>query len=414
MRGLRLTGGANNDNVTAITILHRYSPWRWTRTPRGGVLRVHAGCVGGIPPVVGLKDIARRAGTSVSTVSQVLNERATAVRISEATRRQVLEAARTLGYTPNIAARRLRSARDEVQPLVIGVLLPFDERLAITVPAVGAIHHALEGRARDGDARGAEVIVETYQGGALDRVRSLRDNTRYNGAILFNTLPADDRFLEQAGPLPAPLVLMQRSIAGHSWVNTDNRRMGERVAAHLLALGHRRLAIVAPAIPSAAQTARVDGFTDRVLRADGATLAPRRAGRGAFSEAGGHEATAGVLRDLGRAGAPPPTALFVTTDRMAVGALHALKEAGLRVPEDVAVVGYDNDPVAGFTAPPLTTVDAAVHRSAEEATALLLDLIRGGTLEPRTKLLDAHLVVRASCGARGTTSPLKPPDGAVQ
>lgn len=345
-----------------------------------------------------LKDIAERAGTSVSTVSQVLNDRATVVRISETTRRQVLAAAQALGYTPNLAARRLRSAQNGAHPLIIGVLLPFDERLAITVPAVGAIHHALE--ARPHGARAAEVIIETYRGGALADVRSLQDNTRYNGAILFNTLPEDDAFLAQAGPLPVPTVVVQRSIEGHSWVNIDNRRMGGQVAAHLLALGHHRVAVVMPAIASAAQTARLDGFAEELRRATGAALAPSQVARGAFSEAGGHEAATRLLRRAREGGAPAPTALFVTTDRMAIGVLHAVKEAGLRIPGDVAVVGYDDDPATAFTDPPLTTVDAAVGRSTEEATAIVLRLMHGRSPAPETRLLDAQLIVRASCGAR--------------
>jgi DNA-binding LacI/PurR family transcriptional regulator len=351
-----------------------------------------------------LKDIAARAGTSVSTVSLVLNDRDTPVRISAATRHRVLEAARAVGYTPNIAARRLRSAGNGAHPLVLGVLLPLDERLTTTVSALGAIHRALDARTRDDGAAPPEVIIETYEGGRLAEVRSLRDNTRYNGAILFNTLPDDDRFLAETGPLPVPVVLMQRSVEGHSWVNSDNRRMGGEVAAHLLALGRRRLALVRPAIASAAQTARQEGFAARLREEGGAALPADHVVRGAFSEAGGYEATAGFLRRRRQRGDPAPTALFATTDRMAIGALHALKEAGLRVPADVALVGYDNDPAAPFTDPALTTVDAAVGRGAEEATAMLLDLIHGRPAGPTTKLLEARLIVRASCGARGSAA----------
>jgi LacI family transcriptional regulator len=131
----------------------------------------------------------------------------------------------------------------------------------------------------------------------------------------------------------------------------------------------------------------------------GGGLAAGQIIRGTFSEAGGYEATRHFLHRLRHDGAPFPTALFTTTDRMAVGVLHALKEAGLRIPEDVAVVGYDNDPAARFTDPPLTTVDAATGRSTTEATAMLLDLIHGYAASPQTKLLEAELVVRASCGA---------------
>jgi LacI family transcriptional regulator len=346
-----------------------------------------------------LRDIARQAQTSVTTVSLVLNGRDGPVRISEGTRRQVLEAARALGYTPNIAARRLRRNGHGDPTLTIGVLLPLDERLTITVRAVGTIRRTLDAWARDEGHGVPDVLIETYPGGRLAEVRSLTSDPRYNGAILFNTLPADDRWLSRGGAVTVPIVLVQRSVDGHSWVNIDNHRLGGEVAAHLVDLGHRRAAVVTSSVPSAAQLARVDGFTARLRQADGSGVRPTDVAQGPFSEAGGYEAARELLRRLQARGDPFPTAVFVTADLMAVGALHALKEAGLRIPADVAVVGYDNDPESPFTDPPLTTVDASLHQSAEQATGMLLALIRDRALGPQTKLLEAGLVVRVSCGA---------------
>jgi DNA-binding LacI/PurR family transcriptional regulator len=93
-------------------------------------------------------------------------------------------------------------------------------------------------------------LIETYQGGRLAEVRSLRSNARYNGAIVFSTLPEDDRYLRQSGPLTVPLVLVQRSVEGHGWVNVDNHLVGARVADHLLDLGHERFGVVAADIPA--------------------------------------------------------------------------------------------------------------------------------------------------------------------
>lgn len=350
-----------------------------------------------------MKEIAVRAGTSISTVSLVLNDRASTVRISETTRQQVLDAARVLGYTPNMAARRLRSGQVGAHPLVIGVLMPRDERLTITVPAVGTIHDTLDAWSRETGAAPPEVIIEMYTGGEISAVESLAHNARYNGALLFNTLPEDDAFLAAQGPLPVPLVLMQRSVAGQNWVNTDNHAMGRQVAAHLHGLGHRDIAVVMPAIASAAQTARREGFTAFGDEEARQATRERDIVRGTFSEQGGYDAVRRLLAGRREGGLPLPTALFVTTDRMAVGGLHALKEAGLRVPEDVAVIGYDDDPVAAHTDPPLTTVDAATGASAAWATRALLDLIQGRETGPLTRLLAGRLVVRASSGnARAT------------
>lgn len=344
-----------------------------------------------------LKEIARLANTSVTTVSLVLNGRDGRNRISAATRGQVLEAARALGYTPNIAARRLRSATG-APPLAIGLLLPFDERLTITVRAVGTIRETLDAWAGERGVAPPDLLIETYPGGHLAGVRSLADNTRYNGAFLFSTLPEDDRFLARVGPLAIPVVLVQRSVTGHAWVSVDNRRVGARVAEHLLDLGHRRFGVVAATVPGAALGDRREGFL-AALRGAGIDPPAERIERGAFSEHGGHEATARLLARLRDAGQAPPTALYVTADLMALGALHALKAAGLRVPADVSLVGTDNDPYTPFTDPPLTTVDIARTRSAQLASHRLLDLVTDRDAAPSTDLLESRLVVRASAGA---------------
>lgn len=349
-----------------------------------------------------LRDIARHANTSVTTVSLVLNGNAGAVRISEATRQQVLEAARTLGYSPNIMARRLRGTIDERGTFMIGVLLPLDERLTITLRSLGTIRRKLDDWAREAGAPPPDVLIETYRGGHLDQVESLTRSLRYNGVILYNTLPTDDQWLASVGPLMVPLVLVQRSIAGHSWVNTDNRHMGMRVAAHLLQHG-QRLAAVTPAVPAAAQSARVEGFAQHVFQETGIAQANLPVVRGAFSEAGGYEATRRLLADLAGQNKPLPTGLFVTADLMAVGALRMLKEAALRIPNDIAVVGYDDDPFAPFTDPPLSTVNASLEASAERAVDILLTLIQTRSTEPITHLLDSQLVLRQSSAV--TTEP---------
>lgn len=345
-----------------------------------------------------LKEIAKRANTSVTTVSLVLNGRDGPNRISAATRGQVLAAARALGYTPNVAARRLRAANG-APPLAIGLLLPFDERLTITVRAVGTIRETLDAWASERGVAPPDLLIETYPGGRLADVRSLADNTRYNGAFLFSTLPEDDRYLARVGSLPVPIVLVQRSVDGHAWVNVDNRRIGTRVADHLLGLGHRRFGVVAATVAGAALDDRREGFLAALRDAGGIDLPADRVERGAFSERGGHDATARLLSRLRDAGQAPPTALYVTADLMALGALHALKAVGLRVPADVSVVGTDNDPYAPFTDPPLTTVDIARTRSAELASRRLLDLVTDRDAAPRTDLLDSRLVLRASSAA---------------
>jgi len=351
-----------------------------------------------------LKEIARHARTSVTTVSLVLNGRGGEHRISEATRRQVLESARLLGYRPNLLARRLRSAKG-APPLTIGMLLPDDERLTITVRAVGTIRETLDGWAAERGVARPDLLIETYQGGRLAAVRSLRENTRYDGAILFSTLPEDDRFLRESGPLAVPLVLVQRSVDGHGWVNVDNHVVGASVADHLLDLGHRRFGIVAAGIRGTALDHRREGFVARLAARAGIVVPETRIARGPFSEVGGAEAAGRLLASLRPGEDAAPTALYVTADLMAVGALHALKGAGIRVPLDVSIVGTDNDPYSPFLDPPLTTVDIARTESAQIATRSLLDRAAGLVTEPTTHRLASRLMVRASAAAAGGEAP---------
>lgn len=346
----------------------------------------------------GLREIAQRAGTSLSTVSLVLNNRDSAIGISPATRAKVLAAARELGYTPNVAARRLRASGSHAHPLAIGLIAPFDERLPVTIRfTIEAIRAALDHWTSERGLLPAELLIETYPAGELAALHSLRANTRYNGAILFNTVAADDNFLTKAGSLPLPVVVVQRTIAGQSWVNVDNFAMGRRVAAHLLALGHRRFGTIAPAVESAAVAARLAGFRE-ALAATGITLAPECQTIGAFAADGGEAAASALIERSRAAGLGLPTALFIAADTMAIGAMHALKRAGLRIPDDIAIIGYDNDPAAAYADPPLTTVEAAMAPAATRATELLLGMIQGELAPPQTALLATHLIVRASCG----------------
>jgi LacI family transcriptional regulator len=346
-----------------------------------------------------LKDIAKLAGTSVSTVSLVLNNRDTPVRISQTTRQQVLEAARTIGYTPNVAARRLRASRDKMQALVVGIIMPFDERLHVSSRVIAGVHAALNKYAQENSLAPADIIIETYERNNLKGVASLKESSSYNGAILLNTSPEDDYFLEQVGPLLQPMVLINRTIQGHNWVNINHREMGRQVAAHLAGLGHTRMGTILPNLASAAVATRLEGFQEYLRQRLNLEIEPGYTMQGAFSEVGGYQAASQMFQHLAQAAKPYPTALFVASDVMAVGTLHAIKEIGLSIPDDIAVVGFDNDPIASFTDPPLTTIDSKLDEIAEAAATSLLSLIFSKDKGSITKLFEAELIVRSSCGA---------------
>jgi DNA-binding LacI/PurR family transcriptional regulator len=344
-----------------------------------------------------MREIAERAGTSLSTVSLVLNNRDSAIGISQATRERVLAAARELGYTPNLAARRLRSSGG-THPLALGLVAPFDDRLPLMVSSsIGAIRSTADTWTAMRQLPHADILIETYPAGEIARLHSLHANARYNGALLFNTVADDDAYLRTTAALALPVVAVQRSIPGLRCVDVDNHTMGREVAAHLLAHGHRHFALISPAIASQAITARIGGFSD-ALAAAGHPLHPDDHATCAFTADGGAAAVKRLLARWERNHGSRPTALFVAADTIAVGAVHALKIAGVRLPDDMAIIGYDNDPAAAYIDPPLTTVDGAMSEATARATRWLLDAIHGAGAPPQTELLETHLIVRESCG----------------
>ncbi len=344
-----------------------------------------------------LSDIAELAGTSIPTVSLVLNGRGRTLRISEATRSRVLEAANRLGYSPNLAARRLRTNHQSRRSLVFALAHPADGNLLVVSRIVAGMQRRLDAlRQGDGDGLGADVelTIETYVPGELHRLRGLERPLWYNGLVLTGTSPEDDAFVE-SGRFGVPLVVFHRHLRACA-VDADNRSAAEGVARHLLALGHRRLAVLSPGTNTQAQMHRIEGFQSVVAEATGSppphVVAPGRE----WTEAAYHPSGAMLA-------APAdvrPTAIFATQDLLAVGVIRAAYELGLRIPDDLAVVGFDDAEFAPYTIPALSSVHLPTEEMAAEAVGILLDIIEQRVSGPVYRVLPTHLVVRESCGGK--------------
>ncbi len=328
-----------------------------------------------------IKHVAREAGVSVATVSRVMNRSA---QVAEGTRQAVLDVAARLGYSPHGAARSLITKRTST----LGVLLPdlygefFSEVIrGIDEAARRAGYHVLVSSSH-ADHHAIESVLRSMRG-------------RVDGLILM--IP-DIRVKAVASRLPGgfPVVLMNCAgdSDGHDSVSIANYEGAYAMSRHLIGRGHRRIAFIKGTEENHDAAERLRGY--RAALRD-ARLPPddRLEVAGDFSEASGYRAAA----DLGRL-SPRPTAIFASNDAMAVGALSALREARLRVPEDVAVAGFDDIPMARYVEPPLSSVRVDISALGIRAATLLLEAMQNPTgREARREILPTVLVVRRSCGA---------------
>ena len=338
---------------------------------------------------VGLREVAELAGVSMRTVSNVV--RGTG-RASASTRARVLEAVEELGYRPNPAARGLRTGRSGVLSLAVPDLsMPYFAELADIMMREAALH-------------GCTVLVECTEGRAETELRiALGQGDRLVDGVILSPLALDQEAVAEAGAHP-PLVLLGERVHDLpcTHVMIDNERAAREATEHLLALGRRRIAVIGRQQSPHADTSRVRmaGYRS-ALEAAGHdfddALAPET---GWYGRADG-AATMNVLLGLGAA--RRPDAVFCFADALAEGAMHAVREAGLRIPEDIAVVGFDDLDQARYAAPPLTTVAPDKQELARLAVNALLDRIELGTAEPpgptTVRYARHRLIVRRSSGS---------------
>ncbi|MDT0631013.1 LacI family DNA-binding transcriptional regulator [Rubrivirga sp. S365] len=326
-----------------------------------------------------MREVARQAGVSVATVSRALNASGP---VGEETRRRILETAERLRYVPNRTARNLKRVATET----IGVLLP---------DLYGGFYsEVIRGAERAARAARYHTLLASAHDGLPELVRALRTLVgRVDGLVVMSPdIEAD--VLRKNLPPGLPVVVLGGAVAGHGSVAIDNAAAAEAVTRHLAGLGHRRIALVSGPAPNADARARRDGYRRALAEAD---LAPDPVLElaGDFTEASGRAAAASFL-----ALSPRPTALFCANDAMAVGALQALRDAGLRVPADVALAGFDDIPLARYVTPALTTAHVPIDEMGSQAIDAVLRAVRGDAPAPPAVTLPTRLVVRESCGAR--------------
>lgn len=337
------------------------------------------------------RQVAERAGVSRATVSFVLND-VRGARIRQETRDRVLSAAEELGYHPDITGRRLATGqtnliayveRQTPQQVFSDGFWP-EVLHGIHDTALAADHEVMF--APDAVLDGESRCTRLLRGGYVD------------GAIISGPRVDDEELLDllEAG---APIVLQG------SWpdpevmaVDVDNVASAKLATEHLLDLGHSQVALIlhAPEAYNAAKD-RMAGYR-QALAERGVNFNPSWVAHADFTPISGERAMQQLLQLPDR-----PSAVFATSDTVAIGAMRAIRRQGLRIPQDMAIVGFDDIPLAEYYSPPLTTVRLPAYQLGEASAAMLMDLLANKPPEPRRRLLDSELIVRSSCGALQTT-----------
>ena len=327
-----------------------------------------------------LTEVAEAAGVSLITASRALRG---VGRVAKETRERVLAAAAQLDYTPDMIAQKMRGGNSSL----IGVFVN-GFRSLVMHELLSAINDEARRLGFDLIVFNADHFDDARRAGTAEMLRKLCD-----GLMLL--LPdANDGLLARLERAHAPCVLV--GFAGRQVdlpVVLGSNRLAARAAVdHLLGLGHRRIAFIAGTSYTGQSEERQRGYED-ALRAAGIAPEPAYLRQGDFNDASGFAETGALL-----ALPDPPTAIFAANDAMAFGALDAVSAAGLKVPHDVSVVGFDDVIRAAVVHPKLTTVRQPLHEIAVRAVAELVTAIRGGRAEGLRIELPARLVVRESTG----------------
>ena len=330
-----------------------------------------------------LEDIGKMAGVSRSTVSRVINDDQN---VSPDVRERVQEIIHRTGYTPNAAARSLVSSRSGV----VGLVIPSKVHNLFEDPYFGRLIQGISTASNQGGTTLALFLFqdEEEENAVYPRVIA---SGLVDGVILTATRMGDPLLARMVeGNLPVVMV-GRPDVEGVSYVDADNHGGARDVAVHLCGLGYERIGMVGAPVSTTAGLDRLDGFTEGLVSC-GASLDPDRRADGDFTESGGYDAMRALIPRR-------PDAVFVASDSMAMGALRALREANLAVPDDIAIVAFDGLPASETSNPTLTTVRQPVEAVGERALLILNDLLSGEVTPPVSEIMPVELVVRESCGA---------------
>jgi DNA-binding LacI/PurR family transcriptional regulator len=332
------------------------------------------------------QQVAERAGVSRSTVSFILNN-VPGMKFTQDTKDRVVEAAKELGYVPDDAARTLASGQTQT----LGLVICHAEHLKVDA----FISHVLFSLNEISRQYGFRLITESVEDVTQpDAYAGLVHAKKIDGLVVVNPR-SDDSQLPKLIEQDFPIVLIG-SIKHPLEYSINHVGSARKAAEHLVSLGHKRIAHVTFAPPDnyTGASSRLVGFR-RVLENASIPFSDSLLAYGNYSAESGFTAMQSLLKTK-----PYPTAVFCGNDTIAVGAIAAIHNKGLRIPEDIALVGIDDIPMAAYTTPPLTTVNTHALEQGRLAGEMLISLIKGEVPKEQQVRLETQLVIRESCGAK--------------
>ncbi len=333
---------------------------------------------------VTIKDIAKRTGKSITTVSRALHGYQD---VSPETRAMIVRVAEEMGYTPNLLAQRLQKQRTDT----LGFILPtFGPRFSDPF-----FSEFLAGIGNTAGEYGYDLLVSTQPPGEkeLEAYRQKVMGRQVDGFVVVRTRCQDPR-IQYLRKVQTPFVAFGRTEGDldYPFVDEDGVAGMKMLVRHLLSLGHRHIAYISPPLEFTFARDRMRGVREALAEAN-LTLAEGYLAFGDLTQRSGL-AQAQKLLSLSK----PPTAIIAGNDLMAFGAMSAVQQRGLRVGRDIAIAGFDDIPMAETAHPPLTTVHQPIYKIGRMITEMLIKIVRGEPLETQQVVLQPQLIIRQSCG----------------
>ena len=312
---------------------------------------------------IGLKQIAERAGVSVGSVSSVINNRGTERRIPQKTADSIRKAASELGYLPNVSARRLRSSSAQKNPVVIALITSFEAPIPLSHHFLRSLREATQQASVENQNYHYSLTIEMFTAGKLHEIPSILTGDHFNAALILNTVPQDDMYLKRS-KLPYPVVLVNRSIPGYTCILEEDV-CGIRPAEVFAEMARKQPAILYGLPLTQSTDKRVDFYMQTCLEKFGQR--PFEIISDSLSEMEGYRAVSSFLKAGQKA-----DCIYAVSDALAIGAYRAIQEAGLSIPEDIAVIGVGDYNIAPFMHPPLSCMGVSHEQLARLASESLM------------------------------------------